>query len=189
MQAAAFEGLLERGGKRRQDGRRPVTSPPGIPHPDDVSGATEAGPTGEQETLCDHEATTGWAATGGFLIAAYEWLTGADQRRGTANRETRKARSSPQTYFGNELVASRPRPPPPGLALLKRRTCTSRDRTHRPRRHAIYETSDAVRALRRHPHEPALGHKKGHRPRHRPRRDFVDPDVATSRLNFHPARA
>ena len=44
--------------------------------------------------------------TGGFLVAAYEWLK-AETEGGALDRETAK-RIRTQTYFGQELVA-RPR--------------------------------------------------------------------------------
>ena len=79
-------------------------------------------------TICDPA-----CGTGGFLVAAYEWLIDADARaaRWTA---TSPSASKSKTYFGQDLVA-RPAPPGPDEPL--------------PARHRAARSSSATRSTRR----------------------------------------
>ncbi len=99
VKAAAFEGLLEKSAAEGKKGAGQYFTPRPLirtmvrlVHPD---------PRGKKDfTICDPA-----CGTGGFLVAAYEWLR--QESKGALDRDTaRRVKNS--TYFGQELVA-RPR--------------------------------------------------------------------------------
>jgi len=99
VKAAAFEGLLERSAAEGKKGAGQYFTP--RPLIRTIVRTMRPDPRDKRDfTICDPA-----CGTGGFLVAAYEWLR--DQSKGALDRDTaRRVRKS--TYFGQELVA-RPR--------------------------------------------------------------------------------
>jgi type I restriction enzyme M protein len=99
VKAAAFEGLLEKAAAEGKKGAGQYFTP--RPLIQSMVRLTKPDPRAAKQFAIDDPA----CGTGGFLVAAYEWLKG--QTGGAFDRDTaRRIRTS--TYFGQELVA-RPR--------------------------------------------------------------------------------
>jgi type I restriction enzyme M protein len=105
VKAAAFEGLLEKAASEGKKGAGQYFTPRLLI--ETMVRCIKPDPRASADfTICDPA-----VGTGGFLIAAYEWLK--DQTKGGAlDRDTAK-RVRTKTYFGNELV-----PRPRRLALM-----------------------------------------------------------------------
>ncbi|MEW2449574.1 class I SAM-dependent DNA methyltransferase [Streptomyces parvulus] len=99
VKAAAFEGLLEKAAAEGKKGAGQYFTP--RPLIQTMVRLIQPDPRAHQQfTLCDPA-----CGTGGFLVAAYEWLK--EQTAGALDRRTAKqVRTS--TYYGQELV-ERPR--------------------------------------------------------------------------------
>jgi len=104
VKAAAFEGLLEKSAAEGKKGAGQYFTPRPLIRA--MVRVMRPAPRGKHEfTICDPA-----CGTGGFLVAAYEWLR--EETKGALDRETaRRVRKS--TYFGQELV-----PRPRRLALM-----------------------------------------------------------------------
>ena len=112
MKAAAFEGLLEKAASEGKKGAGQYFTPRILIQ--SIVRCMKPDPRVAPEfTICDPA-----CGTGGFLVAAYEWLMDADQRR-RVDRELAKRRPRHGTYFGQELVAA-PAPPGPDEPLPAR---------------------------------------------------------------------
>jgi type I restriction enzyme M protein len=99
VKAAAFEGLLEKAAAEGKKGAGQYFTP--RPLIQSIVRLMKPDPRASKQFAIDDPA----CGTGGFLVAAYEWLK--DQTGGAFDRDTaRRIRSS--TYYGQELVA-RPR--------------------------------------------------------------------------------
>ncbi|MCM3297258.1 type I restriction-modification system subunit M [Streptomyces pseudogriseolus] len=99
VKAAAFEGLLEKSAAEGKKGAGQYFTP--RPLIRTMVRLVQPDPRAlKQFTICDPA-----CGTGGFLVAAYEWLK--DETGGALDRETAK-RVRTSTYFGQELV-DRPR--------------------------------------------------------------------------------
>jgi type I restriction enzyme M protein len=99
VKAAAFEGLLEKSAAEGKKGAGQYFTP--RPLIRTMVRMIQPDPrTSKQFTITDPA-----CGTGGFLVAAYEWLK--EQTSGALDRETAK-RVKMSTYYGQELVA-RPR--------------------------------------------------------------------------------
>jgi type I restriction enzyme M protein len=99
IKAAAFEGLLERAASEGKKGAGQYFTPRVLIQT--MVRCVKPDPRGSKDFTIDDPA----CGTGGFLVAAYEWLK--EETGGAFDREVaRRIRSS--TYFGQELVA-RPR--------------------------------------------------------------------------------
>jgi type I restriction enzyme M protein len=99
VKAAAFEGLLEKAAAEGKKGAGQYFTP--RPLIKSIVGLMKPDPRASKDFAIDDPA----CGTGGFLVAAYEWLM--EQTHGALDRETAK-RIRTKTYFGQELVA-RPR--------------------------------------------------------------------------------
>src|SRR5690606_28883217 len=99
VKAAAFEGLLEKAAAEGKKGAGQYFTP--RPLIRSMVRLMQPDPRAHgQFTICDPA-----CGTGGFLVAAYEWLK--EQTGGALDRETAK-RVRTSTYYGQELV-ERPR--------------------------------------------------------------------------------
>lgn len=99
VKAAAFEGLLEKAASEGKKGAGQYFTPRILIQT--MVRCVRPDPRAEPEfTICDPA-----CGTGGFLVAAYEWLV--NETRGAFDREL-AARLRTSTYFGQDLVA-RPR--------------------------------------------------------------------------------
>lgn len=99
VKAQAYEGLLEKAASEGKKGAGQFFTPRVLIQ--SIVRCVRPDPRESPDfTICDPA-----VGTGGFLIAAYEWL--ADKTRGTFEREVAQ-RIKTRTYFGEELVA-RPR--------------------------------------------------------------------------------
>ena len=78
-----LRGAAGEGGQRRQEGRRPVLH---APRPDPVHRPLHEDPTPEAPT--SSPSATPPCGTGGFLVAAYEWLVG--ETKGGLDRDIAK---------------------------------------------------------------------------------------------------
>ena len=100
MKAAAFEGLLEKAASEGKKGAGQYFTPRVLIQ--SIVRCMKPDPRGQRDfTICDPA-----CGTGGFLVAAYEWLI--EQTKGGASTATSPSASGTATYFGQELVA-RPR--------------------------------------------------------------------------------
>jgi type I restriction enzyme M protein len=99
IKAAAFEGLLEKAASEGKKGAGQYFTPRLLIQ--SIVRCMKPDPRKAKDFAIDDPA----CGTGGFLIAAYEWLK--DETGGAFDRETAK-RIRSKTYFGQELVA-RPR--------------------------------------------------------------------------------
>jgi type I restriction enzyme M protein len=105
VKAAAFEGLLEKAASEGKKGAGQYFTPRILIQ--SMVRCVKPDPRVSKDfTICDPA-----VGTGGFLIAAYEWLK-AETKGGALERATAK-RIRNQTYYGNELV-----PRPRRLALM-----------------------------------------------------------------------
>jgi type I restriction enzyme M protein len=105
VKAAAFEGLLEKAASEGKKGAGQYFTPRILIQ--SMVRCVKPDPRVSKDfTICDPA-----VGTGGFLIAAYEWLK-AETKGGALERATAK-RIRSQTYYGNELV-----PRPRRLALM-----------------------------------------------------------------------
>jgi type I restriction enzyme M protein len=100
IKAAAFEGLLEKAASEGKKGAGQYFTP--RPLIQSMVRCIKPDPRVSKEFTIDDPA----CGTGGFLIAAYEWIKGQTDG-GALDRETAR-RVRTKTYFGQELVA-RPR--------------------------------------------------------------------------------
>jgi type I restriction enzyme M protein len=99
VKAAAYEGLLERAASEGKKGAGQFFTPRVLIQA--IVRCVKPDPRSASDfTICDPA-----VGTGGFLVAAYEWL--ASETKGALEREAAK-RVKSKTYFGEELVA-RPR--------------------------------------------------------------------------------
>src|SRR4051812_35843365 len=104
VKAAAFEGLLEKSAAEGKKGAGQYFTPRPLIRA--MVRVMRPAPRGKHEfTICDPA-----CGTGGFLVAAYEWLR--EETKGALDRETAR-RIRTKTYFGQELV-----PRPRRLALM-----------------------------------------------------------------------
>ncbi len=100
VKAEAYEGLLEKAASEGKKGAGQYFTP--RPLIQAVVQCTKPDPRAHDRfTICDPA-----CGTGGFLVAAYEWLIG-QTRKGALDRDLAK-RVRKATYFGQDLVA-RPR--------------------------------------------------------------------------------
>ncbi|MCW3814445.1 type I restriction-modification system subunit M [Micromonospora sp. DR5-3] len=99
VKAAAFEGLLEKAAAEGKKGAGQYFTPRLLIQ--SMVRCMKPDPRVSKDFTISDPA----CGTGGFLVAAYEWLK--DESRGVIDRET-APRIRKQTYFGQELVA-RPR--------------------------------------------------------------------------------
>lgn len=99
VKAAAFEGLLEKSASEGKKGAGQYFTP--RPLIQSMIRVTKPDPRGESQFAIADPA----CGTGGFLVAAYEWLRA--ETGGALDRDTAR-RVKTGTYFGQELVA-RPR--------------------------------------------------------------------------------
>ncbi len=99
VKAAAFEGLLEKSAAEGKKGAGQYFTP--RPLIRSMVNLIQPDPRGQQHFAIADPA----CGTGGFLVAAYEWLK--DETGGALDRETAR-RVKARTYYGQELVA-RPR--------------------------------------------------------------------------------
>lgn len=98
VKAAAYEGLLEKAASEGKKGAGQFFTPRILIQ--SIVRCMKPDPRSSSEfTICDPA-----VGTGGFLVAAYEWL--ADQSNGALDRDVAK-RVKTRTYYGEELV---PRP-------------------------------------------------------------------------------
>lgn len=105
VKAAAFEGLLEKAASEGKKGAGQYFTPRILIQ--SMVRCIKPDPLVSKDfKICDPA-----VGTGGFLIAAYEWLK-AETKGGALDRDTAK-RIRTQTYYGNELV-----PRPRRLALM-----------------------------------------------------------------------
>lgn len=105
IKAAAFEGLLEKAASEGKKGAGQYFTPRILIQ--SMVRCIKPDPRVSKEfKICDPA-----VGTGGFLIAAYEWLK-AETKGGAFDRDTAK-RIRTRTYYGNELV-----PRPRRLALM-----------------------------------------------------------------------
>lgn len=104
VKAAAFEGLLEKSAAEGKKGAGQYFTP--RPLIQTMVRVTKPDPRTSADFTIDDPA----CGTGGFLVAAYEWLVA--ETGGVFDRETAR-RVREQTYFGQELV-----PRPRRLALM-----------------------------------------------------------------------
>jgi type I restriction enzyme M protein len=105
VKAAAYEGLLEKAASEGKKGAGQYFTPRVLI--DSIVRCMKPDPRTHREfTICDPA-----CGTGGFLVAAYEWLINATAG-GALDRET-ALRVKKQTYFGQDLV-----PRPRRLALM-----------------------------------------------------------------------
>src|SRR3989338_7747451 len=99
VKAEAYEGLLEKSASEGKKGAGQYFTPRVLIQA--IVRCMKPNPRKSRDfTICDPA-----AGTGGFLVAAYEWLM--QERKGSLPREEVK-RITKETYFGTELVA-RPR--------------------------------------------------------------------------------
>lgn len=104
IKAAAYEGLLEKAASEGKKGAGQYFTPRVLIQ--SIVRCMKPDPrTRPDFTICDPA-----IGTGGFLVAAYEWLAG--QTKGALDRDVAK-RVRSKTYFGEELV-----PRPRRLALM-----------------------------------------------------------------------
>jgi type I restriction enzyme M protein len=99
VKAAAFEGLLEKAAAEGKKGAGQYFTP--RPLIQSIVRVMQPDPRASKKFTIDDPA----CGTGGFLVAAYEWLK--EQTSGAFDRDTAK-RIRTSTYYGQELVA-RPR--------------------------------------------------------------------------------
>ena len=100
VKAAAFEGLLEKAASEGKKGAGQYFTPRVLIQ--SIVHCMKPDPRAHREfTICDPA-----CGTGGFLVAAYEWLI-QQTKGGALDREVAK-RVRQRTYFGQDLVA-RPR--------------------------------------------------------------------------------
>jgi type I restriction enzyme M protein len=99
IKAAAFEGLLEKAASEGKKGAGQYFTPRILIQ--SIVRCVKPDPRAHKDFVIDDPA----CGTGGFLIAAYEWLK--EETGGAFDRDTAK-RVRTKTYFGQELVA-RPR--------------------------------------------------------------------------------
>jgi len=100
VKAAAYEGLLEKAASEGKKGAGQYFTPRVLIQA--IIRSMKPDPRAHKEfTICDPA-----CGTGGFLVAAYEWLMG-QTKGGALDRDTAK-RVRQRTYFGQDLVA-RPR--------------------------------------------------------------------------------
>ncbi len=100
VKAAAFEGLLEKAASEGKKGAGQYFTPRVLIQT--IVRCMRPDPRNQREfTICDPA-----CGTGGFLVAAYEWLIG--QSRGGALERDIARRVRKSTYYGQDLVA-RPR--------------------------------------------------------------------------------
>jgi type I restriction enzyme M protein len=105
IKAAAFEGLLEKAASEGKKGAGQYFTPRVLIH--SMVSCVKPDPRASKDFTIDDPA----CGTGGFLVAAYEWLL-AETSGGALDREiARRIRTN--TYFGQELV-----PRPRRLALM-----------------------------------------------------------------------
>ncbi|MGW1341376.1 N-6 DNA methylase [Kribbella sp. NPDC002412] len=104
IKAAAFEGLLEKAAAEGKKGAGQYFTPRLLIQ--SMVRCIKPDPRGSKDFTISDPA----CGTGGFLVAAYEWLK--DETGGAFDRET-ALRIRKQTYFGQELV-----PRPRRLALM-----------------------------------------------------------------------
>lgn len=105
VKAAAFEGLLERAAAEGKKGAGQYFTPRLLIQ--SMVRCIKPDPRTSSDFTIDDPA----CGTGGFLVAAYEWLK-AETKKGALDRDTAK-RVRTRTYFGQELV-----PRPRRLALM-----------------------------------------------------------------------
>ncbi len=130
IKAAAFEGLLEKAASEGKKGAGQYFTPRILIQA--MVRCIKPDPRVSKEfTICDPA-----VGTGGFLIAAYEWLK-AETKGGALDRDTAK-RIRAHTYYGNELV-QRPR----RLALMN--LYLHQVEPHITLGDSIYETPDSQR--------------------------------------------
>jgi type I restriction enzyme M protein len=104
VKGAAFEGLLEKAASEGKKGAGQYFTP--RPLIQSICRVMKPDPRGKQSfTICDPA-----CGTGGFLVAAYEWLVG--ESKGVFDRADAK-RIKSATYYGQDLV-----PRPRRLALM-----------------------------------------------------------------------
>jgi type I restriction enzyme M protein len=104
IKAAAYEGLLEKAASEGKKGAGQFFTPRVLIQT--IVRCMKPDPRSAPDfTICDPA-----VGTGGFLVAAYEWL--ASETKGALDREVAK-RVKTKTYFGEELV-----PRPRRLALM-----------------------------------------------------------------------
>lgn len=104
VKASAYEGLLEKSASEGKKGAGQYFTPRVLIK--SIVRCMKPDPrTAKEFTICDPA-----AGTGGFLVAAYEWLM--EQTKGGLGREDVK-RITQKTYYGTELV-----PRPRRLALM-----------------------------------------------------------------------
>lgn len=104
VKAAAYEGLLEKAASEGKKGAGQFFTPRVLIQ--SIVRCMKPDPRGKVDfTICDPA-----VGTGGFLVAAYEWLVG--ETKGVFDRDTAR-RIKNKTYFGEELV-----PRPRRLALM-----------------------------------------------------------------------
>src|SRR4051812_44548764 len=104
VKAAAYEGLLEKAASEGKKGAGQYFTPRLLIEA--IVRCMKPDPRATSDfTVCDPA-----VGTGGFLVAAYQWL--ADETKGATDRSVAK-RVRTKTYFGEELV-----PRPRRLALM-----------------------------------------------------------------------
>ncbi|MCP2290967.1 type I restriction-modification system subunit M [Nocardia amikacinitolerans] len=129
VKAAAFEGLLEKSAAEGKKGAGQYFTP--RPLIRTIVRVVQPDPrTHRQFTICDPA-----CGTGGFLVAAYEWLK--EQTGGALDRDTAK-RVRSATYYGQELV-----PRPRRLALMN--LYLHQVEPHITLGNSIYEAPDSQR--------------------------------------------
>ncbi len=101
VKGAAFEGLLEKAASEGKKGAGQYFTP--RPLIQSICAVTKPDPRGKPDfKICDPA-----CGSGGFLVAAWEWLISPQVSKGVLDRaEARRIRT--KTYFGQDLVA-RPR--------------------------------------------------------------------------------
>jgi type I restriction enzyme M protein len=106
VKGAAFEGLLEKAASEGKKGAGQYFTP--RPLIQSICRVTKPDPRGKPDfKICDPA-----CGTGGFLVAAYEWLISPEVSKGVFER-TEAKRIRTRTYFGQDLV-----PRPRRLALM-----------------------------------------------------------------------
>ena len=145
VKAAAYEGLLEKAASEGKKGAGQYFTPRVLIQ--SIVRCMKPDPRVRKDfTICDPA-----CGTGGFLVAAYEWLIG-QTKGGALDRDIAK-RIRPE-----DLLRPGPRRPaaPPGPDEPLPARPRAQDR---PRRHDL--RGPVVRPLRRDPHQPALRHQGG----------------------------
>jgi type I restriction enzyme M protein len=106
VKGAAFEGLLEKAASEGKKGAGQYFTP--RPLIQSICRVMKPDPRGKPDfKICDPA-----CGTGGFLVAAYEWLISPEVSKGVFER-TEAKRIRTRTYFGQDLV-----PRPRRLALM-----------------------------------------------------------------------